>query len=182
MSTKDKLVKSAQHLLITKGFHKMNVSDIVDDAGFGKGTFYTYFDSKLDLVSYFASVILDEMVNELNEIPYNKDKSKTIKNILEVIFNYNKKNKDIIESLYHSFIGSGNLNEWESIYSKFYDRVEELLFSKKDSSTNLKAQIIVGTIERAAEQSYIFIKENSVDVEKRKKLVREMLTDIIRCA
>lgn len=157
----------------------MNVSDIVGNAGLGKGTFYTYFNSKLDLVSYFASDILDQMVNELNEISYSSDKAKTIKNIIEVIFNYNEKNKDIIKSLYHSFIGSGNLNEWEAIYSKLYNCVEELLFSKKDNYTNLKSQIIVGTIEHAAEQSYIFVKEDSVDVEKRKLIVAEILSDII---
>lgn len=45
----DALLKTAYRLFTEKGFHKTSISDIVNEAGVAKGTFYLYFKDKLDL-------------------------------------------------------------------------------------------------------------------------------------
>ena len=46
---KEALLSAAYRLFTEKGFSKTTISDIVDDAGLAKGTFYLYFNDKYDL-------------------------------------------------------------------------------------------------------------------------------------
>jgi hypothetical protein len=46
---KEKLLKAAYDLFITKGFQFTTIQDIVDKAGVAKGTFYLYFKDKYDI-------------------------------------------------------------------------------------------------------------------------------------
>lgn len=46
---KDLLLKTAFRLFTEKGFSKTTISDIVQEAGLAKGTFYLYFQDKYDL-------------------------------------------------------------------------------------------------------------------------------------
>ena len=43
------LLETAFHLFTGKGFAKTTISDIVQQAGLAKGTFYLYFKDKYDL-------------------------------------------------------------------------------------------------------------------------------------
>lgn len=49
--TKALLVESAERLISLKGFHNTKIEDITKDAGVAKGTFYTYFKSKEEVLS-----------------------------------------------------------------------------------------------------------------------------------
>ncbi len=49
--TRRKIVDAAQKLICEKGFTAVSVSDIAAEAGVAKGTFYTYFERKEDVVS-----------------------------------------------------------------------------------------------------------------------------------
>lgn len=46
---REALLESAYMLFTTKGFAKTSISDIVENAGVAKGTFYLYFHSKYDI-------------------------------------------------------------------------------------------------------------------------------------
>lgn len=50
IQTKEKLLKATKELLKTKGFGTINVSDITKEAGVAKGSFYTYFKRKEDII------------------------------------------------------------------------------------------------------------------------------------
>ena len=56
---RDALLNTAFHLFSTKGMQKTSISDIVEEAGVAKGTFYLYFQDKSDirnkLISHKAS-------------------------------------------------------------------------------------------------------------------------------
>ena len=43
---KESLLNTAFSLFTSKGFQKTSISDIVDNAGVAKGTFYLYFSDK----------------------------------------------------------------------------------------------------------------------------------------
>lgn len=43
------LLENAFHLFTSKGFQKTSISDIVENAGVAKGTFYLYFKDKYDI-------------------------------------------------------------------------------------------------------------------------------------
>ena len=45
----DSILNTSYHLFTEKGFQKTSISDIVNEAGVAKGTFYLYFQDKLDI-------------------------------------------------------------------------------------------------------------------------------------
>ncbi len=65
IETKRKLISTALELLREKGFEAINVEDITKKAGVAKGTFYTYFKRKEDIVLDISRVPFGEIVEEL---------------------------------------------------------------------------------------------------------------------
>jgi AcrR family transcriptional regulator len=57
--TRRRLLEAAEHVFSEHGYTEASVSRITDRAGVGQGTFYLYFDSKLQL--------FEELVEDLNQ-------------------------------------------------------------------------------------------------------------------
>ena len=66
--TKRKLISTALELLKEKGFDAINVEDITKKAGVAKGTFYTYFKRKEDIVLDISRVPFSEIAQELQKM------------------------------------------------------------------------------------------------------------------
>ena len=49
--TRRKLLEAAEHVFADLGYQETSITKITERAGVGQGTFYLYFDSKLDLFS-----------------------------------------------------------------------------------------------------------------------------------
>ena len=50
----DKLITTAEHLFTQKGFYNTSIADICKEAQTAVGTFYIYFDTKLQLLLNFT--------------------------------------------------------------------------------------------------------------------------------
>ncbi|MCU1476773.1 MAG: TetR/AcrR family transcriptional regulator [Subtercola sp.] len=61
-STVHALIKSGAKIFADRGFQRANIDDIVTDAGFARGTFYKYFDGKIDLLMAIASMCTQDSV------------------------------------------------------------------------------------------------------------------------
>lgn len=63
------LLDTAFHLFTTKGLNKTSISDIVNNAGVAKGTFYLYFKDKYDLrnrlISHKSSQLFEQAMSEM---------------------------------------------------------------------------------------------------------------------
>ncbi|GAA1059687.1 TetR/AcrR family transcriptional regulator [Agromyces bracchium] len=57
--TRRRILEAAEHVFAEHGYTESSVSRITERAGVGQGTFYLYFDSKLD--------VFDELVEDLNQ-------------------------------------------------------------------------------------------------------------------
>lgn len=66
--TKRKLIEAACGLLIEKGFDAINVEEITRAANVSKGTFYTYFKRKEDIVLEISSAPFRETVDEISRM------------------------------------------------------------------------------------------------------------------
>lgn len=70
---RDSLLESAFSLFIDHGFSKTSISDIVNNAGVAKGTFYLYFKDKYDirnhLIAHKAGQVFQAAYGELKEHP-----------------------------------------------------------------------------------------------------------------
>ena len=50
LETRQKLIDAARVLILERGFNNFNVSDITEKAGVAKGSFYTYFEHKEEII------------------------------------------------------------------------------------------------------------------------------------
>lgn len=64
--TKKRLMNSAHKLFHQKGFEATSVREIVEDAGYAKGTFYLYFETKMDLLKG----MMVQLSTAFNDITY----------------------------------------------------------------------------------------------------------------
>lgn len=55
--TKNRILSSAQKLFHKKGFEATSIREIVEEAGCAKGTFYLYFETKMDLLIYISNAL-----------------------------------------------------------------------------------------------------------------------------
>lgn len=61
----DKLLAAAEELFATKGFYNTSISDICRQAGTAVGTFYIYFDTKIDVYKYLMEMYKNEIKDRL---------------------------------------------------------------------------------------------------------------------
>ena len=66
--TKEKLLEAAQQLMLAKGFPATTVDEICDTAGFSKGSFFHYFESKEQLgkevLDRFYHCVMQPMIQQ----------------------------------------------------------------------------------------------------------------------
>jgi AcrR family transcriptional regulator len=65
---RSELIASAQKLFYSKGYERTAVSDIVDELGVAKGTFYYYFDSKQTIMEAMVDEVIQQSVALVHEI------------------------------------------------------------------------------------------------------------------
>lgn len=68
IETKKKLIKASLDLLKEKGFGEINVEEITQRAGVAKGTFYTYFKRKEDIVLESCREPFAEIAQEFEQM------------------------------------------------------------------------------------------------------------------
>ena len=78
----DALLNTAYQLFTEKGFQKTSISDIVNEAGVAKGTFYQYFKDKLDfrykLIAKKSTKVFKHAYQKLQKQNKNHFKNKLI--------------------------------------------------------------------------------------------------------
>lgn len=71
LKKRESLLETAFKLFTEKGIHNTSISDIVEQAGVAKGTFYLYFKDKYDinnkLVVHRASKLFDDALEHMRE-------------------------------------------------------------------------------------------------------------------
>lgn len=100
---RDSLLESAFSLFIDNGFSKTSISDIVNNAGVAKGTFYLYFKDKYDirnhLIAHKASQVFQAAYNELLEHPEITQFEEQVMFIIDHILNQLDANHSLVNLL-----------------------------------------------------------------------------------
>jgi AcrR family transcriptional regulator len=94
------LLKSAFDFFTTKGFSKTSITDIVNQAGVAKGTFYLYFKDKYDirnrLISHKSSLLFRNAVESLGSQADEMSFEDKIINIVDNIINQLNANQSLL--------------------------------------------------------------------------------------
>ena len=99
-STRNELLKSAASEFALHGFVKSNIDTISVNAGFGKGTVYNYFKSKLDLFLTVMRNTLNEIVDEVKDKIKNiEDPIKKLEMAITLDISYIEKNSDLLTTI-----------------------------------------------------------------------------------
>ncbi len=175
MDTQKKLVCAALAVFKKKGLEKTKVSDIVKQAGVAQGTFYLYFPSKLAVMPAIAQCMVEKMearlkatVNPAAPLP------EQLAQIVESIFDTVQKHRDILAFLYTGLSQSADITKWERLYAPLYTWLKEFLtrnrpLLRNGLDTSYTARIMIGCIEQAAEQVFLFNKIDEQETARQKE-------------
>ena len=92
---KDKIIEKSMELFCEKGYHTTKVEEITKALGISKGNFYTYFNSKEEVLYEILNIMKNEKIRMLGEINTDKAPKEVLKDFIEdykrYVFKYLKK-------------------------------------------------------------------------------------------
>lgn len=183
VSKKESIVQAAVEVFREKGIEKTKISDIVKVAGIAQGTFYLYFPSKLALMPAIAEVMVEKTMDIVKET-VKEDVSFIMKleQLVEAIFVVTRDYNEIQALIYSGLASTEHLKEWETVYAPFYKWISELLAEAKEEGlirgtlqVDHTAKLIIGLVESAAEQVYLYDVTEETEVQQQKTEVISFL-------
>lgn len=164
MNKKETITHAAIQIFKEKGIEKTKISDIVKAAGIAQGTFYLYFPSKLALMPVIAEEMVQKLLEVVTEtveddVPFQKK----LEQVVDAVFVVTRDYKEIQALIYSGLASTEHLKDWESVYEPLYKWISELLAEAKEASVirqsihvDRTAKLIIGLVESAAEQTYLY--------------------------
>lgn len=184
MNKKESIVQAAVQVFGEKGIEKTKISDIVKVAGIAQGTFYLYFPSKLALMPAIAEVMVEKTMDIVKET-VQADVSFTMKleQLVEAIFSVARDYNEIQALIYSGLASTEHLKEWETVYAPFYKWISDLLAEARADGVirstlqvDQTAKLLIGLVESAAEQVYLYDVTEEAQVSSQKAEVLSFLT------
>ncbi|MEK5482178.1 MULTISPECIES: TetR family transcriptional regulator [unclassified Viridibacillus] len=180
MSKEEKIILAAIDVFREKGVEKTKVSDIVKSAGIAQGTFYLYFPSKLSVMPAIAAVMVEKIMSEVNHrFQENESIEGQLDQIVDAVFYLTKEYRDVFALVYAGITQTEHLKEWETIYAPFYEWMNNFLKQAQNAGdirdsliTERSSKLIIGLIESAAEQIYLYddLDEENATLQKQELL------------
>jgi len=184
---RERLLESAKRLFSQKGYYATSVEDIVESAGFSKGTFYFYFKSKEEL---FKSLVEEMHLNIVKRLESFLERDLPLENALieyaKVFLEDIYQNRHIAQIFLFQLVGTNE--EFRKLYytkvshlremlTKMVDRAiqrGEINYKNAENIVNLYAGFL-----RMLVLEYVF-KEKEPDLERVKSLAEEGVKGLFR--
>jgi len=184
---RERLLESAKRLFSQKGYYATSVEDIVESAGFSKGTFYFYFKSKEEL---FKSLVEEMHLNIVKRLESFLERDLPLENALieyaKVFLEDIYQNRHIAQIFLFQLVGTNE--EFRKLYytkvshlremlTKMVDRAiqrGEINYKNAENIVNLYAGFL-----RMLVLEYVF-KEKEPDLERVKSLAQEGVKGLFR--
>lgn len=184
---KDRIIETSLLEFVNKGFDKSSVTEIVNSADISKGSFYQYFNHKLDLYLYLLDKILKSKFNYLKlkmDKNYKKSFVNKLKNFYLTELKFAEKNslstKLILDSFEVNNIEITNLinKKYEKvIYNKLDDMLLEGIKTREvNSNINIDYTVNFLYNSKLFIINYYFNNINKIKKDKFDQLVKKLLT------
>ena len=163
------LLQTAFDLFTGKGFAKTTVSDIVNQAGLAKGTFYLYFKDKYDLrdklIAYKACQLFDDAHKQLEGTEINSLEEEIL--FLTVL------SKNLSWGVFQDAVGTGSV-----VSRQFYDHYRNSLVKYNVNCENPDL-LLFTLIELISSTSYnCILHEKPVSMEEYKPYLHKSLKKV----
>lgn len=183
MGKKELIVQAAIRVFREKGIEKTTVSHIVKAAGIAQGTFYLYFPSKLALMPAIAEEMVEKTLEIVKEtVQEGALLGEKLAQLVDAIFLVAREYNEIQALIYAGLASTEHLKEWETVYAPFYEWVSRLLLKaekealiRNTMNIDRTAKLLIGLVESAAEQVYLYDNTDEVEVQRQKEEVLSFL-------
>ncbi len=184
---RERILKKSWELFKKNGYEETKIERITKEVGISKGSFYTYFKTKEDVLFAILEKIEIEIENSINDIDTSEEPSKVLYNLLEkrveLFLGYVQNMK--LENLY--IMKSGQIDEFKNKITVFYTTfIKENIIKKYENKKIWDLEIISKYINSSIE-GYFFkeIFENKgidKDFEDRAKIAIKEIARFIDSA
>ena len=165
---RERILKKSWELFKKNGYEEIKIERITKEVGISKGSFYTYFKTKEDVLFAILEKIEIEIENSINDIDTSEEPSKVLYNLLEkrveLFLGYVQNMK--LENLY--IMKSGQIDEFKNKITVFYTTfIKENIIKKYENKKIWDLEIISKYINSSIE-GYFFeeIFENKGIIDK----------------
>lgn len=155
------ILYTAKRVFSEKGFHNASVSDIVDQAGIARGTFYLYFTNKRDIFDNLLDNLLVELDKRIKPVDLSEGSPKPldqIKDNMRRVLELVVKEPELFQILLHHSAGLDQRSA--RAVRTFYDHVLRLIERSLDHGirmglvrpcrTRIVASCVLGTLKEVA--------------------------------
>lgn len=164
MNKRENIVNAALIIFQEKGVEKTKISDIVKHAGVAQGTYYLYFPSKMSVMPAIAEIMVEKLIKTVKETVDKKATFSTqLEQLVKAIFLLTKEYNEIQALIYAGLASTEHIKEWEKVYEPVYNWMSMFLeqaIASEDIRSSIRvkptSKIIIGLIESAAEQVYLY--------------------------
>jgi AcrR family transcriptional regulator len=178
-SKRQEIIKAAGKVFSEKGYYQTNISDITDELGIGKSTFYLHFKNKKEVFFECIDYIFENLWKEdFVRIREETDMRSRLRMRGEAFIRVYPRIKDILQLVRGASVGKeeGIERKYNEIYAKLVRPVisdlkkgmEQGVFPKVDPE--LMAYIITGSSEAIAYRIHL---DNKYTIEDGLKIIRQ---------
>ncbi|MGC9172483.1 TetR/AcrR family transcriptional regulator [Caldisericum sp.] len=154
INKREQIIEVSEKLFLEKGFPNTSVEDITNVLGIAKGSFYTYFSSKEELLKEIVSKTLKNIYEELSQFSFeNKDVEKSFEEFVSLNIELAKSyGPSIIVSLrdFGMFLENGSE---KALGNVIFDSIKKLI-----------EEFLRNTIQNADEESVIYVTGISLSI------------------
>jgi AcrR family transcriptional regulator len=156
---KDQILKAAARVCSEKGYHNASISDIIDEAGIARGTFYLYFESKRDVFAELVDTLTAEIqscLRRVNLSPGNPPWEDQIRDNVRRLAKVLLENRELTMILYNHQMGLDQ--EYDTKIKEFWARItnntagalklgQDMGLLRQDINPRLAALHMVGSVK-----------------------------------
>lgn len=183
MGKRTAIIQAAIEVFQENRIEKTKISDIVKKAQIAQGTFYLYFPSKLALMPAIAEVMVEKTLEVVQKKVKNKSPfPERVEQLVDAIFLVTEEYHEVLALIYSGLASTEHLKEWETVYAPFYQWLSQFLQEGKEKNVirqsvqpDRTAKLIIGLIESAAEQIYLYDVNTEEKAQNQKAEVNEFL-------
>jgi AcrR family transcriptional regulator len=108
---RDAILDAAQRLILSNGYERLTVQDILEDLQISKGAFYHYFDSKPAVVEALTERLVDDSERALATIADDQQLGATekLRRFFGEIIRWKSERRNLMVAMLPVWYGSGNL-------------------------------------------------------------------------
>ena len=184
------ILRAAREVLAEKGFEATTISEVVARAGVAQGTFYLYFPAKTSLIEALSKEMLEQTLVTVNEaVTQTSTINEAIEAGVRAAFLVAEQYCDVLDIVEMRTGLTHSVAYWEDLYEPYYNMIVELIQQGQETgeldpnvNATLAARMIVGLVEKAADDCFLYRPEINADdyIAEATRFVQRALNNHVR--